>query len=808
MSYCPRCGRWFSGLAIAVGLATAAFTGAGLAHATDGDTDQGRPAASASADTQGSGTTSTAKDQAAETKSAGSADSDSSTKDPDAGTEDSSKPKPSASDSETEESSDDDTTAADPPKDEAAPGKSATDDDATTDDKADGSDQDETVTEPEATPTKDHSAAVAVKPTVAESVAVTATKTDTAEKAAADDAQTEAKAAQTVTEEAVTTVSVAKVATKTAAVETVSIANTASAAKAAPETETVADSTPTVAVAALSAATTTTSSNWLADMFNSFFLSWQRMFNNATPTVPSQKVTITLTDVSGVSSPIAFGGSDADGDPLVYAVTSGPKYGTVTINQTTGTFTYDPVDSATVNTINDTFTVKVDDTGFHFHNLIAALFGLDGGHGATATITVVVNPVNAAPTANADNVSGLANSSVTGNVLTNDTDREGSKLTAKLISGVSHGTLSFASDGSFTYTPVASYTGQDSFTYTASDGAKTSGVATVTITVGSITDVAPGGSTLVIGSQGLSWWRGLSDADINKALDMSKASGITSMRIDISWAVDEATKGTYDWSTTDSLVTKILAHQMTVLGMIYDTPTWLSGSTNPHTPPSDPAKFAAFAAATAKHYLGQISAWEIWNEPNLSVFWPTGRDAVAYTKLLKAVYPAIKAVNPNAVVITGGLSPEPGAGLPGAVAYLKAMYAAGAAGYFDAVGLHPYYYPYVPIIDDIAAVHALMVANGDGNKKIWMTELGAPTGTASNAVSEKKQALAIGKIVEFARDYSYIGPIYMYSLLDTGTNLADPEDNFGLLHTNFTTKLAWGIWLLAQDDLETLLNTL
>ena len=115
---------------------------------------------------------------------------------------------------------------------------------------------------------------------------------------------------------------------------------------------------------------------------------------------------------------------------------------------------------------------------------------------------------------------------------------------------------------------------------------------------------------------------------------------------------------------------------------------------------------------------------------------------------------------------------------------------------------------YVAIIDDIAAVHALMVANGDGNKKIWMTELGAPTGTASNAVSEKQQALAIGKIVEFARDYSYIGPIYMYSLLDTGTNLSDPEDNFGLLHTDFTTKLAWAIWLLDQEDLETLLTSL
>ena len=87
----------------------------------------------------------------------------------------------------------------------------------------------------------------------------------------------------------------------------------------------------------------------------------------------------------------------------------------------------------------------------------------------------------------------------------------------------------------------------------------------------------------------------------------------------------------------------------------------------------------------------------------------------------------------------------------------------------------------MPIIDDIAAAHFLMVAHGDGNKQIWMTELGAPTGTAANAVTEKKGPSVIGKIVDFARQYSYIGPIYLYSLLDTGTDRADPGDNFGLL---------------------------
>ena len=127
---------------------------------------------------------------------------------------------------------------------------------------------------------------------------------------------------------------------------------------------------------------------------------------------------------------------------------------------------------------------------------------------------------------------------------------------------------------------------------------------------------------------------------------MSKAAGITSMRIDISWAVDKPPRAP-DWSTTDS------GHQDPGPQMsvprhdLRHPPTWLSGSSNPHTPPSDPAKFAAFAAATAKHYLGQIGAWEIWNEPNLSVFWTTGRDAAAYTGLLKAVYPAIRPSTPT-----------------------------------------------------------------------------------------------------------------------------------------------------------------
>jgi VCBS repeat-containing protein len=64
-------------------------------------------------------------------------------------------------------------------------------------------------------------------------------------------------------------------------------------------------------------------------------------------------------------------------------------------------------------------------------------------------------------------------------------------LTAILVSDVSHGTLALNADGSFTYTPAADFTGTDSFTYNANDGAADSDLVTVTITVaGAIPSIA------------------------------------------------------------------------------------------------------------------------------------------------------------------------------------------------------------------------------------------------------------------------------------------------------------------------------
>lgn len=94
-------------------------------------------------------------------------------------------------------------------------------------------------------------------------------------------------------------------------------------------------------------------------------------------------------------------------------------------------------------------------------------------------------------------------------VLGNDT---GVGLTAVLGSTTAGGTLALAADGSFAYTPGASFDGVDTFTYQATDGTLSSNLATVAITVNPINDapvaaddayVATAGIPLVIGAPGV-----------------------------------------------------------------------------------------------------------------------------------------------------------------------------------------------------------------------------------------------------------------------------------------------------------------
>ena len=135
-----------------------------------------------------------------------------------------------------------------------------------------------------------------------------------------------------------------------------------------------------------------------------------------------------------------------------------------------GSFTYTPVGDYNG---QDSFTYRASD-------------GLLNSN--TATVNLTVNPVNDAPVAVVDAYStdeehqALNVPAATG-VLANDSDTEGTALTAAVVTGPAHGDLTLNANGSFTYTPAPDYNGPDSFTYMAGDGLLDSNTVAVNLTV-------------------------------------------------------------------------------------------------------------------------------------------------------------------------------------------------------------------------------------------------------------------------------------------------------------------------------------
>jgi hypothetical protein len=207
-----------------------------------------------------------------------------------------------------------------------------------------------------------------------------------------------------------------------------------------------------------------------------------------------------------------------------------------------------------------------------------------------------------------------------------------------------------------------------------------------------------------------------------------------------------------------------------------------------------------------------VTAWEIWNEEDNSGWW-SGTPA-QYVSLLKAAYPAVKSADPNATVILGGLTGNDGT-------YLDQLYAAGAKGSFDVVGVHtdtacnitsPYVFEYnlgTRTINQyfflgFVSVHAAMVAAGDAGKPIYMTELGWSStsaecetghwaGQKAAGVPPQTQAVYLRQAYHCLAQpqFSYVKAAMWFELFNDGTGSA-PLDNFGLLDHNYVAKPAFG----------------
>lgn len=306
-----------------------------------------------------------------------------------------------------------------------------------------------------------------------------------------------------------------------------------------------------------------------------------------------------------------------------------------------------------------------------------------------------------------------------------------------------------------------------------------------------------------VGVQFHAMWSDYSDAERLEVLDRVAAAGMEWVRIDMGWSsffeTCKTCQADYHVDLADFVVDAANERGLKVLATLWRTPDWANGGAGVYAPPTDPADYGDVAYWAAERFRGRVSAWEVWNEPNLTSFY-TGT-VRQYVDMLRAAYPRFKEGDPDAQVLLGGPAYND-------TEWLERVYEAGAQGFFDVMATHPYMSPgdlppetpdvdgsNIWLLSHVAEVRSLMDEWGDAGKEIWFTELGWSSHSNwpgirnwERGVSEMTQAAYAVRTIEFVRgDFPYVTNIFWYN--ERNRDSGSPQiDNYGLMHRDLRPK--------------------
>lgn len=304
---------------------------------------------------------------------------------------------------------------------------------------------------------------------------------------------------------------------------------------------------------------------------------------------------------------------------------------------------------------------------------------------------------------------------------------------------------------------------------------------------------------------------------IERDFQEMKTLGVKYVRMDFSWQDFEKTRDAlFDYSKYDKFVNWSKTYGIEIIPVLMRVPTWIGTGGDTNIPVYGSVfddfvtKFGQFTYKVVDHFKGSITYFEIWNEPDVPGFWNDsdgtryhdfihGEATRKFTILLNEAYTQAKAANPNCKIISGGIAND--------VYYLQDMYAYGAK--FDLLGAHPYFtnsptknydvdyinplgheyhFPKIQYLRDI------MVAKGDGAKKIMITEVGVdgqfPLPIPANETQQSIQADRLTRVFQKTlQEYPYVQGIMWYQLKDTHKAFSSVPvtiANWGLFRMNGT----------------------
>lgn len=263
----------------------------------------------------------------------------------------------------------------------------------------------------------------------------------------------------------------------------------------------------------------------------------------------------------------------------------------------------------------------------------------------------------------------------------------------------------------------------------------------------------------------------------NKTLAHQRRLGIQVIRQTFDWSLIERSAGNYDFSVYDAYMAAAARHRMRIVPVLFRPPSFRARA--PHTdratyPPKNFADMGTFGGQVARRYGPKGSFWrqnkrlpkvpivsyQVWNEPNLPIYWPLQSSPRDYAALLRATSQGIKRVHSGANVMTAGMPESKMDGAIPLLNYVRGLYAGGAKASMDTVAINTYAESPKQLISLLRSVRKTMNRNGDRGAKIWVSEFGwADSGPASRfTVGARAQARNIaGSIAAMRKNRKKLG---------------------------------------------------
>jgi hypothetical protein len=293
---------------------------------------------------------------------------------------------------------------------------------------------------------------------------------------------------------------------------------------------------------------------------------------------------------------------------------------------------------------------------------------------------------------------------------------------------------------------------------------------------------------------------------IRSDFEFLKKHDVKFMRISFGWDAIESAEGKYDWLFWDDFVKMAVdEYGITLLPYICYVPLW--SSTNPadtmffwNYPPKDNKPWGDFIKTLVNRYKDRIKTWEVWNEPDIWIYWQGNRKQ--FVDFMKTASDAVREADPTAKVVFPGIAYDP--------EFVKDLFKNwGMSKYFDIINMHNYYetwhrHPIEEIINYVNEVYDVVWRYGD-NQPLWMAEVGYGTFRKGARVSDsysayydyehtpEYQAVQLFKTLALVASTEKISAVAWYEVKDLppSENVIGDNDNnryLGVAYPDHTPK--------------------